>query len=177
MNNTVHDTKPQVRRPKDRRAKDNLGEPADPAVLPGADAVLNPRVHPVGGVDVAQLGAPAAQPGGHVRYPQGVTPAVPGLEQDQLGTRMRPLTAGEDPHRLRPAVQLIPVRPLAQQSGQLSDVRFFHPAPSMRAGPVRAGAIGAALAHFPALIDGDLPGFLRDQPDRGALAAAEFPAD
>ena len=31
--------------------------------------------------------------------------------------------------------------------------------------------------HLPALIDRDLPGIRRDQPDRGALAGAEFPAD
>ena len=47
----------------------------------------------------------------------------------------------------------------------------------MPAGPVRAGVTGPALAHLAALIDGDLPGLLRDQPDRGALAGAEFPAD
>ena len=153
------------------------GEPADPAVLPGTDAVLNPGVHPVGSVDVAQLGAPAAQPGGHVRYPQAVTPAVLGLEQAQLGTGVRPLPAGEDAHRLRPAVQLVPSRAFAQQPGQLGDVRFFDPAPRMPAGLVRAGTIGAALAHLAALIDGDLPGLLRDEPDRGALAGAQLPAD
>jgi hypothetical protein len=90
---------------------------------------------------------------------------------------VRPLTAGKDPHRLRPAVQLVTARALAQQPGQLSDVRFFHPAPRMPAGPVRAGAIRAALTHLPALIDRDLPAILRDQPDRGALTSAELPAD
>jgi len=29
----------------------------------------------------------------------------------------------------------------------------------------------------PGLIDRDLPGLRRDEPDRGALAGAEFPAD
>ena len=90
---------------------------------------------------------------------------------------MRPLPAGEDPHRRRPAVQLVPVRAFAQQPGQLGDVRFFGPAPSMRAGPVRAGGSGPALAYLPALIDRDLPGLRRDQPDRGPLPGAELPAD
>ena len=153
------------------------GEPADPAVLPGADAVLNPRVHPVRSVDIAQLGPPAAQLGGHVRYPQGVTPAVLGLEQAQLGAGMRPLPAGEDPHRRRPAVQLVPARAFAQQPGQLGDVRFFDPAPRMPAGRSAQASAGPALAHLAALIDGDLPGLRRDEPDRVALAGAQLPAD
>jgi len=69
------------------------------------------------------------------------------------------------------------VRTFAQQPGQLGDVRFFDPAPRMPAGPVRAGVTGPALAHLAALIDGDLPGLRRDQPDRGALAGAQLPAD
>ncbi|MGH3259527.1 MAG: hypothetical protein ACRDOU_29685, partial [Streptosporangiaceae bacterium] len=39
MNNTVHDTKPQVRRPQDRRAKDNAGEVPQAHRFRGADAV------------------------------------------------------------------------------------------------------------------------------------------
>ena len=78
-------------------------EPADPAVLPGADAVLSPRVHPMRSVDVAQLGPPAPQPGGHVRDPQAVTPAVLGLGQAQLGAGVRPLPAGEDAYAGQPS--------------------------------------------------------------------------
>ena len=87
---------------------------------------------------------------------------------------MRPLTAGKYAHAARPAVQLLAVRAFAQQPGQPGDVGFFDPASRMPAGPVRAGAICAAFAHLAALIDGDLPGLLRDEPDRGALAGAEF---
>ena len=110
--------------------------------------------------------------------PTGCSPrAVLGLGQAQLGAGVRPLTAGEDPHAGGPAVQLVTARAFAQQPGQLRDVRFLDPAPWMPAGPVRAGAIGAALAYLPALVDGDLPGPLRDELDRGALAGAEVPAD
>jgi hypothetical protein len=59
------------------------------------------------GVDIAQLGAPAPQAGRHVRCPEGVMPAVPGLglglEKGQLGARVRPLAAAEDPHARGPA--------------------------------------------------------------------------
>ena len=90
---------------------------------------------------------------------------------------MRPLTAGENPHRRRPAVQLVSVRAFAQQPGQLGDVGFFGPAPCMPAGPVRAGVTGPAFAHLAALIDRDLPGLRWDEPDRVAFAGTEFPAD
>ena len=118
-------------------------------------------MHSVGSVDVAELSTPAPQPGGDIRYPQGVTCAA---RSRRAKTRID-------------SVQLVGARPFAQQPGQLGDVRFFHPAPRMPAGPVGAGGSGPALAHLSALIDRDLPGLLRDQPDRGALTAAEFPAD
>src|SRR5712691_5606460 len=47
----------------------------------------------------------------HVRYPQGVPPAVPGLEQAQLGTRMRA------------AVLFESVRPLPDPAAGWADVR------------------------------------------------------
>jgi hypothetical protein len=43
-------------------------------------------VHPAGCVDVGVLAAPAACALGQVGHPQGVAPAVRGLEQAQLGT-------------------------------------------------------------------------------------------
>ena len=79
-------------------AKSCEGDRLIPGVLPGADAVLNPRMRPVSSVDETRLGSPAAQLSKHVRCPQGVTPAVPGLEQAQLGARVPPRVAGEDPH-------------------------------------------------------------------------------
>jgi hypothetical protein len=45
--------------------------------------------------------------------------------------RVRALAAGEDPHLFRPPRQLVPGRALAQQPGQLGDVRSFDPAPAM----------------------------------------------
>lgn len=114
---------------------------------------------------------------GQVGDPQAVPPAVFGLEQGQLGAWVGPLSAGEDAHRGGPAVQLIPGPAMAQQRRQLGDVRFFPPACAVRAPAVSAGVLGAALAHLAAVIDGDLPGLLRYQPDRGALAFAQFPAD
>jgi hypothetical protein len=121
VNNTVHDTKPQVRRPQDRRAKDNLREMAQAGVLAGADDVLNPGVHPVGGVDVGGLAQPAFRRGRAVGGPQRVPPSVLGLEQGQLRSGVRPFPAGEDPHRGGPAGELIPGRAFAQQRGQLGD--------------------------------------------------------
>ena len=76
-----------------------------------------------------------------------------------------------------PALQLVPGRALAQQPGQLGDVRFFDPAGPVRAAGVAAGVIGAALADLAAAVDGDLPGLLRDQPQRGLLPLAQRPAD
>jgi hypothetical protein len=72
------------------------------SALARADPVFYPGVDPVCGVDVGQLGAPAAEAGGHVRDVQAVTPAVFGLEQGQLRAGVGPLAAGEDPHGRRP---------------------------------------------------------------------------
>jgi len=87
----------------------------------------------------------------------GVPPAVPGLEQGQLGARVRAFAAGEDPHALWPGGQLVPARTFAQQPGQLGNVRFLDQAPRMAAAAVRAGLIGAALPDLTAVIDRDLP--------------------
>ncbi|MFL6146106.1 MAG: hypothetical protein ACJ72I_01075 [Pseudonocardiaceae bacterium] len=40
------------------------GKVADAAVLPGADAVLDPGIDPMGGVDVGGVSAPAPQADG-----------------------------------------------------------------------------------------------------------------
>ncbi len=77
-----------------------------------------------------------ALPGGGDRLCPG--PGVGDLEQGQLGAG-GPLPAGEDPHSLGPALELVAVRPLAQQPGQLGDVHFFYPA-----GPVRRTQKSAA---------------------------------
>jgi hypothetical protein len=47
----------------------------------------------------------------------------------------------------------------------------------MPAAPVRAGTLGAALAHLATLADRDLPGLPRDQHDRGGFVCAQVPAD
>jgi hypothetical protein len=67
---------------------------------------------------------------------------------------VRALAAGEDSHGFGPALQLVAVRAFAQQAGQLGDVRFFDPARAVRAAPVRAGAVGAALADLAPAVDG-----------------------
>jgi hypothetical protein len=64
-----------------------------------------------------------------------------------------------------------PGRALAQQGGQHADVGFFDPAPA-----VWAGVISAALTDLAAVVDGDLPGAVRDGRDRGALALTQVPA-
>src|SRR6266487_2693878 len=81
-------------------------EMAEPGVLAGADDVLDAGVDAVGGVDVGALAAPAPGRGGQVGDPQGVAPAAGCLQQGQLGAGVGPLAAGEDPHRIRPALEL-----------------------------------------------------------------------
>ena len=44
MNNTVHDTKPQVRRPQDRRAKDNAGHVSERAACDVGEDLLDDSV-------------------------------------------------------------------------------------------------------------------------------------
>ena len=151
------------------------GEPADPGRFPGADRVLDPGVHAVAGVDVGVLPAPALRVCGEVGDPQLVVVAVLVLEQGQLGAGVGALAAGEDPHRLGPVLQLVPVRAFAQQPGELGDVRFPYPAAAVPAAGVRAGAVGAALADLAAVVNRDLPRLPGDQPDGGLLSGIQFP--
>ena len=76
-----------------------------------------------------------------------------------------------------PAGQLVPAGAFAQQPGQLGHVRFFDPAPRVRAATVRAGVIGAAFPDLAVVADGDLPGVRGHGGDGGALALVQFPAD
>src|SRR5208282_4779061 len=148
----------------------------EPGVFTGADDVLDPGVNPVGGVGVSGLAAPAPRVSGQVRRPERVPPAAGRLEEGQLGAGVRPLAAGEDPHRLRPAPELVAVRALAQQPGQLGDVRLFYPAGRVRAAEVPAGLLGAALADLARAVDRGFPGGLGDLAERGLLAGAQRPA-
>ena len=133
-----------------------------PAVFAGADAVLDPGVHPVGGVDVGGLAAPAAHGGGQVGDPQAVPPAVCGLEQGQLGAGVRAARGGRRPACWRASPPAGP-RPGPRAAAPVSSVTcassIQHRA--VRAAAVGAGVIGAALADLAAVIDGDLPGLLR----------------
>src|SRR5215470_2918031 len=122
------------------------GEPADPGVLASADAVLDPGMDAVAGVDEGSLAAPAFRGGRQVGDPQLVPVAILMLEKRELGAGVGPLAASEDPHRLGPAFQLVPARAFTQQPGQLGDVRFLDPAGPVTAFQVAAGIIGAALA-------------------------------
>ncbi len=96
--------------------------------------------------------------------------------QGQSRAGAGPLAAGEDPHRLGPGFELAAGRALAQQPGQLGDVRFLDPALAAGAARVPAGAAGAALADLAPAVDRGLPGGLGDLPDRGPLPRAELPA-
>ena len=153
------------------------GEVAQAGVLAGADDILDAGVDAVGGVGVGALAAPASGVSGQVGRPQGVAPAVGRLEQGQLGAGVGPLAAGEDAHPLGPAVELVAAGSLAQQPGQLGDVRFFYPAGGVGASRVLAGAVGPALADPAFPVDRGLPGGLRDLADRVPLTGAERPAD
>ena len=64
---------------------------AQAGLLAGADGVLDAGLDPVGGVEVGVLSQPAPGGGGPVGGPQGVPPAVLGLEQGQLRAGMRPV--------------------------------------------------------------------------------------
>jgi hypothetical protein len=56
-------------------------------------------------------------------------------------------------------------------------VRLFDPARPVRAGQVRAGLTGAALADLAAAVDRGLPGLFRDQPQRRLLPLGQRPPD
>jgi hypothetical protein len=153
------------------------GEVAEAGVLAGAGHVLDAGVDPVGGVGVGALAAPAPRFSREVRRPQRVARAVGGLEQVQLGAGVGPLAAGEDPYRLRPPFELVAAVSLAQQAGQLSDVRLFYPAGGVGATGVPAGIVSAPLADLAFPVDGGLPGGRGDLPERRLLPGAERPAD
>ena len=74
------------------------GEPADPGVFASADAVLDPGMDAVAGVDVGGLAAPALRGGRQVGDPQLVPVPVPMLEKREPGAGLGPLAASEDPH-------------------------------------------------------------------------------
>ena len=102
MNNTVHDTKPQVRWPQDRRAKDNLRQVAQAGVLGGADAVLAPCAAAVAQLEVGEL------PGHGVGGETG-EPVVVDVDEPQLragcGRSLRTITripAGQPVRSSRP---------------------------------------------------------------------------
>ena len=59
-------------------------EMPEAGVLAGADHVLDAGVDPVRGINVGALAAPPFRAGGPVGDPQGVPPAVLGLEKGQL---------------------------------------------------------------------------------------------
>ena len=107
MNNTVHDTKPQVRRPKDRRAKDNSREVAQPGVLGATDPVLAAGPAAVPQLEVGELAL--LRVGG-----EGGEPVPVEVGEPQLRSGVRALLADDDPHPRRPALQL-------QQAGDVRD--------------------------------------------------------
>ena len=149
---------------------------AEAGVLAGVDDVLDAGVDPVACVDVGALAAPAPGVLGQVRRPEAVAPAVAGLEQGELRAGVRPLAAGEDLHRLGPCLELVAVRPPAQEAGQLGDVGFFDPAGPAPAPLVRAGFLCPALADLAAGVDRGFPGGFRDEGEGGLLPLAERPA-
>ena len=144
-------------------------------VLPGANTVLDPGMHPVSRVEVGGSGAPTRRLVGkvvtHSEYRQPSSTS----NQAQLDTPVGALAAGEDPHARRPAGELVCARALAQQPGQLGDVRLLTPAPLMPTPAVLAGVLGATLPHRPAVIDRDLPGALGHPTDRRAVTSPQIP--
>ena len=131
---------------------------ADAAVFPGADGIFDPGMDPLSGVDVGILAQPALGVCGPVRSPQGVPPAVVGLEQRELSSRVGGARGGRRPASSRATFELVSGRAAAQQRRQFGDVRLFDPAPAVPAAQVAARRIGAALADLAVGIDRDLPG-------------------
>jgi hypothetical protein len=93
-------------------------QPISTALAAGPGGRLQEQANSVGvSLAPSSAGAPAAQ-----------TQTAPSSSASGLRSRVGPLAAVEDPHRLRPARELIAARSLAQQPGQLGDVRFLDPA-------------------------------------------------
>jgi len=105
-------------------------------------------MHPVGGIGVGRVGPPPPDGIREVGDPQAVPPTAGGPEQGQLRAGVGPLAAGEDPHPLGPAGQLVVIGVRPQDSGQLGDAPLLDPAPLMCALTVTAGVLGAALTHL-----------------------------
>jgi hypothetical protein len=122
VNNTVHGTKPQVRRPHDRRAKDNGGKVPQAHGLRGSHPVLDDGVLAVQHVD--ELGVVAA---GHAGYPAGGRDVG---DDDGVPPAGGALAGGQVPHlaagRFRaphdPPQPIGPPGGPAQQVGDLGDV-------------------------------------------------------
>ena len=79
------------------------------------------------------------------------------------------------PPRVAPAVELVTVRPLAQQAVHLGDAGLLDPARAVRAARVRAGTVGAALADLALRTDGDRPCAPGNLADSGPLPPAQRP--
>jgi len=94
VNNTVHDTKPQVRWSQDRRARDKAGQVPQARCLRLADAVFDPGVLAVpqfqpGGLPGDHAGAGVGEEGGD---------AMPvHVGEGELRAGMRPLFAQDQP--------------------------------------------------------------------------------
>src|ERR1700678_855799 len=70
------------------------GEPADTGVLPGADRVLHASMDSMTCVDIGGPATPPLRVLREIGDVQGVPPAILVLEQAELRTWVRPLTAG-----------------------------------------------------------------------------------
>jgi hypothetical protein len=92
--------------------------------LPGADAGLHAGMHPVGGVDIGGLGAPAAEAGGQVGDHREYRQPGYGFERGQLSVGVGPLAA-RTPSRWTASPRAGPRQALAQQPGQLGHVGFL----------------------------------------------------
>jgi hypothetical protein len=91
----------------------------------------------VRGVDASALAAPAPGRGKQVRHPQGVAPAAGCPEQGQMRAGVRAKT-----RIVFAALELIAGRVLAQQPGQLRDVRLLDPT-------LAVGAPAGSRRHHP----------------------------
>ena len=112
------------------------GEPADPAVFPSADAVLNPRVHPVGRRRCSRAGRASRAARRAV-----ATPIRSDARRSWVSNRLSWAPGCRRSRRTKTRIEcaaiageLVSVRAFAQQPGQLGDVRFLDPAPRMPAG-------------------------------------------
>lgn len=143
------------------------GEFAQATAFGAADAVFDPGVGAVGGIQIGQVVSEgvgmAGWQAGNVGREQVIAPAVVLFKQRELRAWMRAFPTGDDPRTGRPAVQ--PAGG-ANQVGEIGDLGCVHD----------LTVLVAAGAGLPLGVEGDLPDLLGNQPNGSSFPLTELPA-